>query len=86
MPNIIVTVRQALQHECTVPEIRNKLKLSSKVKDSDSNKYKRGYRYGYGEVWRGLRMERDWSQAVVSAEIFSHSEYVFTLVTQKKLL
>jgi hypothetical protein len=77
MPNIIVIVRQALQHECTVPAIRNKLKLSSKVKDSGSNKYKRGYRYGYGEVWRGLRMERDWSQAVVSAGISLQSQRIY---------
>jgi hypothetical protein len=40
------------------------LKLNPDGGDSGSEKWKRGYGSTYGEVWRSLRLEGVWSQAV----------------------
>jgi hypothetical protein len=58
--NIIANVRHAWLCECAVCAMRKKMKLISDGGDSGGKKCK----WGYGGVWRSLRLAGVWSQAV----------------------
>jgi hypothetical protein len=53
-----------LDYECAVRAMRKKLKLSSDGSNFGSKKCKRSYGGVCGGVWRSMRLEGAWIQAV----------------------